>query len=84
MVIYDPNSNQHSDGRDSIAENDKEQLKENLIDEVISHIKTDIEDGDVTALFELLSFLPTKYLIGYLPEEMWPTFESLNNKNKQQ
>lgn len=39
-----------------------------LIDQVIEKIKKDIEDGDVTAIDELLKFVPIEYLKGYLPE----------------
>jgi hypothetical protein len=43
--------------------------KQELIDLVIEQIKSDINSGDITALDELLSFLPKKYLSGYLPEK---------------
>ena len=39
-----------------------------LVDKVIEEIKRDIENGDVTALDELLKFVPIEYLKGYLPE----------------
>jgi len=39
-----------------------------LIDAVIENIKRDIRDGDLTAVDELLKFLPKKVLLGYLPE----------------
>ena len=51
----------------------KEQ-KEVLINKVIDLIKEDITTGDLTALDELLRFVPTKNLIGYLPEELWGSF----------
>ena len=47
-----------------------------LIDRVIEEIKNDIVNGDVTALDELLSFIPRENLIGYLPEEEWERFEN--------
>ena len=40
-----------------------------LVDLVIAAIKRDIRAGDLTALEELLKFLPRENLIGYLPEE---------------
>ena len=40
-----------------------------LIDAVIEQIKTDVRDGDVTAIEELLCALPVENLIGFLPEE---------------
>jgi hypothetical protein len=42
--------------------------KENLINEVIEQIKYDILIGDVTAIDELLRFVPEINLIGYLPD----------------
>tara|TARA_R100000231_G_C5202572_1_gene127863 strand:- start:16 stop:174 length:159 start_codon:yes stop_codon:yes gene_type:complete len=41
-----------------------------LIDRVIKQIKKDIEDGDFTAIDELLRFIPKDILIGYLPEKI--------------
>lgn len=43
--------------------------KEVLIDMVIEQIAKDIEEGDLTALNELLYFVPEQFLLGYLPEE---------------
>jgi hypothetical protein len=42
-----------------------------LIERVVEQIKQDINNGDVTALEELLSFTPKENLIAYLPEEEW-------------
>jgi len=42
--------------------------KERLITKAIDRIKFDLLNGDETAIFELLSFTPTKYLKGFLPE----------------
>lgn len=47
-----------------------------LIDRVIEQIKNDIAEGDVTALDELLTFVPKENLIGYLPEEEHERFEN--------
>lgn len=47
-----------------------------LIDRVIEEIKMDINSGDVTALDELLTFIPKENLIGYLPEEEWEQYEN--------
>lgn len=47
-----------------------------LIDRVIEEIKMDIYSGDVTALDELLTFIPKENLIGYLPEEEWEQYEN--------
>ena len=44
--------------------------KENLINEVIEQIKHDIATGDVTAIDELLRFVPDVNLIGYLPDDV--------------
>lgn len=42
--------------------------QEELIDKVIDQIIIDIENGDYTALFELLSNLSDRDLKAYLPE----------------
>lgn len=47
-----------------------------LIDRVIEEIQKDFAMGDLTALDELLSFIPKEKLIGYLPEEEWTRFEN--------
>ena len=41
---------------------------DNLVNTVIEKIKEDIKDGDLTAIDELLRFVPKENLIGYLPE----------------
>ena len=43
---------------------------DNLVDSVIEKIKEDIKDGDLTAIDELLRFVPNENLIGYLPEDL--------------
>lgn len=43
--------------------------RERLLDAVISQIKEDIENGDLTAIYELILELPDKTLQAYLPEE---------------
>jgi hypothetical protein len=42
--------------------------REQIIDKVLSHIKIDVECGDLTAIEELLNNIPTEYLVDYLPE----------------
>jgi hypothetical protein len=42
--------------------------KEDLIDSAIEQIKDDINDGDYTALAELLGLLPEKHLQGFLSD----------------
>ncbi len=44
-------------------------MSEELINKVLEQIKTDVETGDLTAVAELLGYLPNGYLRGYLPEE---------------
>ena len=39
-----------------------------LIDRVLDQIAQDLEGGDLTALEELLKFVPRENLIAYLPE----------------
>lgn len=43
--------------------------KEALINRVIEHIKSDIQVGDTSAVYELLRLIPREPLIRYLPEE---------------
>ena len=43
--------------------------KEELIDAVLTQILKDVHDGDLTAIEELLTFVPIENLIGYIPEE---------------
>ncbi len=47
-----------------------------LIERVLEQIKADLSMGDVTAIEELLSFVPKENLIGYLPEEKWEQYEN--------
>jgi hypothetical protein len=54
----------------------KQHIMSKLIDRVIEEIKMDINSGDVTALDELLTFIPKENLIGYLPEEEWEQYEN--------
>jgi hypothetical protein len=56
----------------------RSQLEQDLIDAVINQIRYDISFGDETAIDELLGFIPTENLIGYLPEEDAEKFSTLN------
>ena len=47
-----------------------------LIERVLEQIKSDLFNGDVEAIEELLSFVPRENLIGYLPEEEWERYEN--------
>ncbi len=47
-----------------------------LIDRVIVEIQRDFAMGDLTALDELLTFVPKENLIAYLPEEEWSKYEN--------
>lgn len=44
-------------------------LDDPLIEAVVEQIKKDFVEQDETALYELLSFLPKRRLMGFLPEE---------------
>ncbi len=48
----------------------RDTFHEELINKVIDRIKTDIAEEDLTAIDELLSFLPTERLEGFLPEQL--------------
>jgi hypothetical protein len=52
---------------EDLDEEDEDE-NEQLIDKVIARIKADIEVGDVTAIAELLTFIPETNLKGYLSE----------------
>ena len=47
-----------------------------LIERIVEQIKSDLLNGDVEALEEMLSFTPKENLISYLPEEEWSRFEN--------
>lgn len=49
-------------------------VKQSLIDRVMEGIKMDIDNGDVTAVEELLGFINPINLIGYLPEDEWDNY----------
>lgn len=53
----------------------KNYLESPLINAVVDQIKKDLVDGDETAFYELLSFIPEKNLIQFLPEEKWEKFK---------
>lgn len=44
--------------------------KQQLIDDVVSQITKDINDGYLEGLEELLNFVPSENLAAYLPEEL--------------
>jgi hypothetical protein len=54
----------------------KQYIMSSLIDRVIEEIRKNFAMGDLTALDELLSFVPRENLIGYLPEEEWDKYEN--------
>ena len=54
-----------------------DELEDKLIDRVIDQIKKDIQEGDETAIVELLWSTPLKNLIAYLPEEEWNDYNQL-------
>ena len=58
------------------------ELEDKLIDAVIDQIKSDIANGDETAIIELLWSTPVKNLIAYLPEENQKEYKPLTIINK--
>jgi len=42
--------------------------RQRLIDAVLEQIKSDVQNGDLTAVEELIRELPTDILINFLPE----------------
>ena len=45
-----------------------ENTRDSIIDQVLEQIKKDVEIGDLTAIEQLINYLPTDILIHYLPE----------------
>ena len=45
--------------------------KQYLINSVLDQIQKDVHDGDLTAIEELLSFVPEDKLRGFLPEDYY-------------
>jgi hypothetical protein len=54
-----------------------EDLRNDLIDEVIAKIKEDMSQSDETAIDGLLRLIPDEHLIQFLPEEKWSSFRKL-------
>jgi hypothetical protein len=54
-----------------------EQLFNELIEDVVDQIDSDIVHKDVEALEELLRFCPIENLINYLPEEKHEQYKKL-------
>jgi hypothetical protein len=50
------------------AQEKQAEIKQELIDRCLSEFKNDVASGDVTAIDELLKFVPSKNLQAYLPE----------------
>ena len=44
-------------------------MPNDIFNDVLEQIKTDIASGDLTALEELLSFVPRENLIAYMSED---------------
>jgi hypothetical protein len=58
-----------------------EELKQELLNDVISEITEAIRYADHEALEELLNFVPVTNLIEYLPEEVWDKYKPLRNES---
>ena len=71
-VMYMQNKDLYANLWEAIEEAKEKQKehKQELVDKCLEQIKEDVSKGDVTAIDELLAFLPTKYLKGYLPEDL--------------
>lgn len=64
--------------RDEFLKPQKDKYEE-LINEVIDSIKSDVANGDVTVLDELLRFIPKRNLIQSLSEERWSEFDEIKD-----
>lgn len=51
------------------------ELQERLFTAVLEQISTDVSNGEVGAIEELLRYTPIKDLIEFLPEEDWSKFK---------
>ena len=60
----------------------KQELKQQLIEEVVKNIKYSLDMGWEEAIEELLSFTPVENLIAYLPEESWEKYKSIKPKQR--
>lgn len=71
-IMYLANKDMFANVFEAIEEAKEKQRehKQELVDKCIEEIKRDVASGDVTAIDEMLMFLPTKYLKGYLPEDL--------------
>ena len=54
-------------------------MVDKLLDAVIDQIREDFSYGYSEAVYELLSFIPVKNLVHYLPEEDWEQFKDLEH-----
>ena len=54
----------------------KNKMEDPIIEAVIQQMREDFEMNDVTAIYELLEFVPKKNLLGYLPEEIAEQLEN--------
>lgn len=52
----------------------REEIENTLVEAVIDEIMSQLEGGDLTALDELLRFLPRENLIGFLPDNQSARF----------
>lgn len=70
-IMYQQNKDVYENLWEAIEEAKEKQKehKQELVDKCLEQIKEDVSKGDVTAIDELLMFVPIKYLKGYLPEE---------------
>lgn len=70
-IMYVENKERYANVWEAIDEAKRKQRKrkKELIDKCLEVIKEDVRSGDLTAIDELLSFLPAKNLKAYLPEE---------------
>lgn len=66
MGVLDTDS---TDTGSTLLGGDMKDLKD-LIDRVLDQIKKDVEDGDLTAVAEMLTHVANKHLEGYLPERL--------------
>ncbi len=58
--------------------------QDDLIDAVIDQIEEDLFNKDISAIDELLTFVPKENLLAYLPEEEWGKYRNWDVKHRQE
>ena len=71
-IGWEANRKLQSNVWEAIIEAKEKQMdnKQDLVDKCLEQMKKDFAEGDLTAIDELLMYIPNRYLKGYLPEDL--------------